>query len=246
MMNVKKSLSVIIAAAAVSATCAVMAPMATADDVETVTSSRSFPKVTTVRQDLFAEATSTEVDEDSDWGGIEELDVPKTKSAAEIEAEEQAAAEAAAQEAAEQAAAASRSEVRESTDSTASGSTTSTTTGSTTGQAVASYASQFVGYPYVYGGSTPSGWDCSGFVMYVYAQFGVSLPHSSGSMMSVGTAVSSLAEAQPGDILANSTHAAIYIGNGMVVNALNPSSGTQITSVSYAFSSSYAIRRIFS
>lgn len=223
-----------------------MAPMATADDVETVTSSRSFPKVTTVRQDLFAEATSTEVDEDSDWGGIEELDVPKTKSAAEIEAEEQAAAEAAAQEAAEQAAAASRSEVRESTDSTASGSTTSTTTGSATGQAVASYALQFVGYPYVYGGSTPSGWDCSGFVMYVYAQFGVSLPHSSGSMMSVGTAVASLAEAQPGDILANSTHAAIYIGNGMVVNALNPSSGTQTTSVSYAFSSSYAIRRIFS
>ena len=111
---------------------------------------------------------------------------------------------------------------------------------------VAGYAASFVGLvPYVWGGTTPAGWDCSGFTQYVYAQFGVSLPHYSGSQANCGMYVDSLANAQPGDLLANGTHAAIYIGGGMVVNALNPYQGTQICSVSGAFGGAgYSIRRI--
>ena len=111
---------------------------------------------------------------------------------------------------------------------------------------VAGYAASFVGLvPYVWGGTTPAGWDCSGFTQYVFAQFGVSLPHYSGSQANCGMYVDSLVNAQPGDLLANGTHAAIYIGGGMVVNALNPYQGTQICSVSGAFGGAgYSIRRI--
>lgn len=111
---------------------------------------------------------------------------------------------------------------------------------------VAGFAASFVGLvPYVWGGTTTAGWDCSGFTQYVYAQFGVSLPHYSGSQANCGMYVDSLANAQPGDLLANGTHAAIYIGGGMVVNALNPYQGTGICSVSSAFGGAgYSIRRI--
>ncbi|MGM9940479.1 MAG: C40 family peptidase [Bulleidia sp.] len=111
---------------------------------------------------------------------------------------------------------------------------------------VAGYAMSFAGLvPYVWGGASPAGWDCSGFTQYVYAQFGVSLPHYSGSQANCGMYVDSLANAQPGDLIANANHAAIYIGGGMVVNALNPSLGTQVTSVAGAFAGSgYSIRRI--
>lgn len=114
-----------------------------------------------------------------------------------------------------------------------------------TGDDVVSYALQYVGLsPYVWAGSTPDGWDCSGFVMYVYAKFGVSLPHYSGSQAKMGTAVDSLSDAKPGDVIANSMHAAIYIGGGYVVNALNPTAGTTVTPVQWAFSGSYSIRRM--
>ena len=105
-------------------------------------------------------------------------------------------------------------------------------------------ANQFVGkVPYVSGGNTPSGWDCSGFVQYVYGQMGVSLPHYSGAQATVGRAVGSLADAQPGDIIANAQHAAIYVGNGMVINSqLN---GTRYDPIAWVFPSSYSIRRIF-
>ena len=98
--------------------------------------------------------------------------------------------------------------------------------------------------PYVSGGNTPAGWDCSGFVQYVFAQMGISLPHYSGAQAALGTAVPSLAEAQPGDIIANGAHSGIYVGNGMVVNALNPKAGTVYTPVAYAYSGPYSIRRL--
>jgi cell wall-associated NlpC family hydrolase len=113
-----------------------------------------------------------------------------------------------------------------------------------TGEDVVDYAMQFIGRPYVWGGSTPQGWDCSGYVMYVYSQFGVSLPHYSGAQAQAGNSVASIADARPGDIVVNDSHAAIYIGNGTVVNALNPEAGTIVTPVEWAFSGGYQIRRI--
>ena len=97
--------------------------------------------------------------------------------------------------------------------------------GSSSGNAVVNYASQFVGNPYVYGGSSlTNGTDCSGFVMSVYANFGVGLPHSSSAMRNCGYGVS-LAEAQPGDIICYSGHVAIYCGNNTVVHASTPATG---------------------
>lgn len=118
------------------------------------------------------------------------------------------------------------------------------TGGSALGQSVASYACQFVGNPYVYGGtSLTNGADCSGFVMSVYANFGVSLPHSSAGDRSVGTAVDGLANAQPGDIICYSGHVAIYIGNGQIVHASTAKTGIKISDVNYR--TPLGVRRIF-
>ena len=208
----------------------------------TVTATRSFPKTAAAKRDFLAEHTSTDVESNADWGGIESLDVPQTESQAEKDqkVQEQAEAEAQAQAAQAQAQAESQAASRSSDRASIS---VPTAPASATGQALADYALQFQGYPYVSGGNTPSGWDCSGFVQWVFAQFGVSLPHYSGAQMSVGTAVGSIAEAAPGDIIVNTQHAAIYIGNGMVINALNPAQGTQVTSLA-VFSGGYAIRRV--
>jgi len=181
---------------------------------------------------------------------VESLDVPQTKSQAEKDAEERAAAE---QQAREQAAAAAQQQASRSsdrsdltTDNSSSSTSTVTVTppDGTSVSSLLSFAGQFVGkVPYVSGGNTPSGWDCSGFVQYVYGQMGVSLPHYSGAQATAGRAVGSLAEAQPGDIIANSQHAAIYVGNGMVINSqLN---GTRYDPIAWVFPGSYSIRRIF-
>ena len=83
---------------------------------------------------------------------------------------------------------------------------------------LASVALQYQGVPYVYGGADPSGFDCSGFVMYVYAQFGISLPHSVTGTAAMGTAISNDA-ALPGDIVIMDGHNGIYMGNGMILDA---------------------------
>ncbi|GAB3124835.1 C40 family peptidase [Glaciibacter psychrotolerans] len=83
---------------------------------------------------------------------------------------------------------------------------------------VFSVASQYQGVPYVYGGATPAGFDCSGFVMYVYAQFGIGLPHSSTGQGAAGTRIS-LADAQPGDLVIMDGHDGFYAGNGNILHA---------------------------
>lgn len=116
--------------------------------------------------------------------------------------------------------------------------------GSELGVAVAEYALQFVGNPYVYGGtSLTKGADCSGFVMSVYANFGVSLPHSSGADRKQGYAVDGLENAQPGDLICYSGHVALYIGNGQIVHASNRKSGIKVSNANYK--RILAIRRIF-
>lgn len=111
------------------------------------------------------------------------------------------------------------------------------------GQAVADYACQFIGNPYVYGGtSLTNGADCSGFVMSVYAQFGIGLPHSSSGMRSVGYEVSQDAM-QPGDIVCYSGHVGIYVGNGTIVNASTEATGIKYTNAYYR--SIITVRRIF-
>ena len=244
-MNIAKRFTSIFAVVAVSALLGAAVPAASAGGAmadTTVTATRSFPKTTAAKRDFLAEHTSTDVESNADWGGIESLDVPQTESQAEKDqkAQEQAEAEAQAQAAQAQAQAESQAASRSSDRASIS---VPTAPASATGQALADYALQFEGYPHVAGGNTPSGWDCSGFVQWVFAQFGVSLPHYSGAQMSVGTAVGSIAEAAPGDIIVNTQHAAIYIGNGMVINALNPAQGTQVTSLA-VFSGGYAIRRV--
>ncbi len=116
--------------------------------------------------------------------------------------------------------------------------------GSEMGAAVAAYGLQFVGNPYVYGGtSLTDGADCSGFVMSVYANFGVSLPHSSAADRSQGYGVDGLENAQPGDLICYSGHVGIYIGNGQIVHASNERTGIIVSNASYR--SILAIRRIF-
>lgn len=131
-----------------------------------------------------------------------------------------------------------------SSGSTASSKSSGSTSGSSQGQAVVNYAMQFIGNPYVWGGSSlTNGTDCSGFTMSVYSHFGVSLPHYDGAQRSCGTAVSSLAEAQPGDLICYYGHVGIYIGNGQIVHASNPRTG--ITTGSATYRQIAAIRRIF-
>ena len=151
-------------------------------------------------------------------------------------------------EAAQAAARAAQNAANRNTGSSGSHSTYTvpTITGdSSMGVAVAQYACQFVGNPYVYGGSSlTNGTDCSGFVMSVYAAYGVSLPHSSTADRSRGYAVEGgVANAQPGDIICYSGHVGIYIGNGQIVHASNERTGIIISNVSYR--SVLAVRRIF-
>ena len=110
------------------------------------------------------------------------------------------------------------------------------------GQAIVDYACQFIGNPYVWGGtSLTNGADCSGFVQSVFAHFGVSLPRTTWDMENVGTPVS-YEEAIPGDIILYNGHVGIYMGNGQIVNAINSAKGIGILPATYA--NIITIRRI--
>ncbi|MCR4781935.1 MAG: C40 family peptidase [Lachnospiraceae bacterium] len=102
---------------------------------------------------------------------------------------------------------------------------------------VVSNALNYKGLRYIWGGtSLTSGADCSGFVMRIYAQYGVYLPHSSAAQSNIGTRVST-SELLPGDLVfygyGRVSHVAIYIGNGMVISELNPGAGCKVTGLNY-------------
>ena len=162
----------------------------------------------------------------------------KAEEEARLKKEEEARRKAAA------AAEAARKKKQQQSSSSSSSNTNYTAPTSSNGQAVADYACQFVGNPYVYGGSSlTNGTDCSGFVMSVYAAFGVSLPHSSKSLRSVGYEVST-SSMLPGDIICYSGHVGIYIGNDTIVHASNKKDGIKYTSPA-SYKRIICVRRIF-
>lgn len=111
------------------------------------------------------------------------------------------------------------------------------------GSSVVDYATQFVGNPYVWGGtSLTNGADCSGFVQSVYANFGVSLPRTSYEQQNAGTEVS-YADAQPGDLICYGGHVAIYMGNGQIVHASNSVDGIKISD-NAAYRTIVSVRRL--
>lgn len=101
-------------------------------------------------------------------------------------------------------------------------------TASATGSQIVSVAMRYVGVPYVTGGSSPSGFDCSGLTSYVYAQVGIDLPRSSSAQRYAGTVVS---DPQPGDLIWTPGHIGIYAGNGMQVDAPKPGDVVQYRSI---------------
>ena len=133
----------------------------------------------------------------------------------------------------------------ESESSTGSGESASTgsTSGSGSGSSVVNYATQFVGNPYVWGGtSLTNGADCSGFVQSVYSNFGVSLPRTSYEQQNVGREVS-YSDAQPGDLICYGGHVAIYMGNGKIVHASNSRDGIKVSD-NAAYRTILSVRRL--
>ncbi|MCD7836431.1 MAG: C40 family peptidase, partial [Lachnospiraceae bacterium] len=114
--------------------------------------------------------------------------------------------------------------------------------GSDMGKRVAKYACQFIGNPYVSGGtSLTNGADCSGFTYAVYKDFGYSLPRTSYEQRSAGTGVS-YSEAQPGDLICYDGHVALYIGGGLIVHASTARTGIKVSNANYR--EILAVRRI--
>lgn len=173
---------------------------------------------------------------------IRNLEAASKKKDSEIEAAKKAEEEAKrAQEEALRKQAQEASE--QSGSSTGSGSSASSSSGyasassyagsGSKGQQIANYACQFIGNPYVPGGtSLTEGADCSGFVWRVYKDFGYSVPRTSYSLRSAGTEVS-YANAQPGDVVCYAGHVGIYIGNGQIVHASTQKTGIKITNATY-------------
>ena len=110
------------------------------------------------------------------------------------------------------------------------------------GQVIVDYACQFIGNPYVWGGtSLTDGADCSGFVQSVFAHFGISLPRTTYDQINAGVEVS-YDQAMPGDLICYDGHIGIYIGNGQIVNAQNPEQGIGISPATYT--TILSVRRI--
>lgn len=235
----------LIAAMAVGTAFGVTMPAANAAEGTTELNDAA---VLTVKSDAAdadaAEASTTAVSspEDVEWGTrdniavenenaigvdaqveIEEEPEPAVEEepVAETEATETAAADTETTTAAADTAAASSSQ--------SSATETASVSSSVSSSAIVNTAMSYVGARYVWGGTTPAGWDCIGFVRYVFAQHGVSIGGYTTSVLSAGTTVP-YSQAQPGDILYWPGHVAISVGNGQNVAAWNPSMGTKVGS----------------